>query len=843
MRPALFIAIITCLSINLAYSQPINTANYETMIATAEEAYANQDYYNALDWYEKAYDESNDRSLTLTIAQLHYLLRDYNRAERWYGRLLNRDKNNEHADKRFIYGKLLKMTGQYPDAIAELQQFVSETYNDSLKTLAESEIVGAQMAMDMPDLMKGLTVENMGRDINSSFSEYSPFFGSNTKELYFSAFDTKEVIVVDESNTDYHAKIYKSVVETVRDKEKWQKPEPLDNNVNRPGVHTTNVSISPDGRTMYFTRATLEGNVIGESKIYYSVGGESWGAAQEVTGVNGDYVAKQAVEGELFGNQVLFFVSDMPGGYGGFDIYYATKKSEGVFADPVNLGDKINTKGNDETPFYRDGTLYFSSNGHPNLGGMDIFFSSWDGSNWSEPANMGKGYNTNVDDLYFSMDKEGYNGFIVSNRPGGRSVKSKTCCNDIYTFEIAQMYADLRAGLFTKDKKVLKGGTMELVEIDKGQRKNPQSKSNEKGNVFGFPLDLEKAYLLIATAEGYYPDSVELNTVGLTESQTFEKRLYLEAKPVPPPEPEYDTITTEKPIVLENILYDFDDDRIKEESEPDLQVVLELMNTYPEMVIELRSHTDNRGEDAYNRNLSQRRAESARRWLMRQGVDRSRIQANGYGESTPQTISAKWAALYDYLNEGDVLTEEFIDNLEGEEQQEQAHSFNRRTEFQILEGPKTIIIKNTIRKKTTTPTQKKAPRRNALPTDPVKISQMSSLYGKKDLTGVPIMHFDERVVDLGTVKKGEKRTHTYEFTNKGDTDLVISIISACDCTTTDYSTDPVKPGGSGKIKVTFDSSKKEENEIIDVDVILENEEPDTGKTIIEMLQYTYNLVK
>lgn len=854
MKSALPILLICFLGLNSTFSQPITTSSYETMIQTAEEEYAKRDYYNALEWYEKAYEENNDRSLTLTIADLHYQLRDYSKAERWYGRLLKRDKKDEFADKRFVYGRVLKMNGDYTEAIGELQRFVNETSNDSLKTLAQSEIVGAQLAMELPDMTQGVTFTNLGKTVNTKHSEYSPIFGANTKKLYFSALNTEESkdepITVNQKSTDYHARIFTSSLEQTKrgDTEKWAKPAALDEKINRPGAHTVNVSISPDGRTMYFNRVSFSGNEVGSSKIFYSVGGDdSWGAANEVSGVNGDYVAKQAVEGELFGNKVLFFVSDMDGGYGGFDIYYATKKDDGVFADPVNLGPAINTKGDEETPFYRDGTIYFSSTGHPGIGGFDIFYSSWDGSNWSEPANMGKGYNTSVDDLYFSMDKEGYDGFVVSNREGGRSLKSKTCCNDIYSFNIAQMYADLRAGLFTEKKKVLKGGTMQLVEIDKGARGKTDSKTNADGNVFGFPLDLEKAYLLIASAEGYYPDSTELNTVGLTETTNFEKRLYLKAKPVPPPVPEFDTITTEEAIVLENILYDFDDDRIKTESESDLTVVWELMNQYPEMVIELGSHTDNRGDDAYNKNLSQRRAESARRWLMRKDLPRARIQAKGYGESEPQTVSSKLAALYGYLKEGDVLTEEYINNLENEDQQELAHSVNRRTEFKIIEGPKTIVIKSTkLRKK---PTVKKAPRRNKLlKEDPpaakkVEISELSSLYGRKDLKGMPIMDFTERYIDFGAVKKGEKRYHAFEFTNKGDTDLVISIVSACDCTTADYSIYAVKPGETGVIDITFDSKDKDEEEVIDIDVILENEEPDTGNPIIERIQYKFDIEK
>ena len=271
---------------------------------------------------------------------------------------------------------------------------------------------------------------------------------------------------------------------------------------------------------------------------------------------------------------------------------------------------------------------------------------------------------------------------------GGRSAFGRTCCDNVFEFEIAKLYADLVVGVFDNGRKPLLGATTTLVTIesDLDVDKNPQTQEN--GNRFDFSLDLEKAYKVVATKEGYYPDSVTFNTVGIIESKTFTHRFFL--KPIPPPEPEFDTITIEEAIVLENILYDFDDDKILPAAEEDLQVVYELMNEYPNMVIELRSHTDNRGNDAYNERLSHRRAESARNWLIEKGVDGARIRAVGYGENVPQTVSNKVAFDHPFLYVGDVLTPVYIDSLVTEEQKEVAHQINRRTEFKIVEGPTSI---------------------------------------------------------------------------------------------------------------------------------------------------------
>jgi peptidoglycan-associated lipoprotein len=825
-----------------AGAQPLNKASYESMLEVAQECLDGKDHYNALSWYEKAFEERQEVALLPIIADLHYKLRDYVKAERTYARLLRRDRDNQYADLRFPYGRVLKMNGKYEEAIKELQEFLAHTKDERLKKLAQSELTGAEMALELPPTTRGATIEHGGRLLNSPFSEYSAVLNRGGNTMYFTGFGAKDVILLDDDKEEYFARVFTST----KGERGWSAPEPVRGQINRPGFHTGNVALSPDGNTLFFTRAKLEGNVLSESKIYYSVGGDgSWGAANEVAGVNGDYIAKHPAAGELFGREVLFFVSDMEGGYGGFDIYYATRRGDGVYGDPVNLGPRINTAGDEETPFYRDGTLYFSSTGHPGLGGFDIFYSTWDGERWSEPTNMGYGYNSSYDDRYFTLDADGYSGALLSNRPGGgRSVHGRTCCDDIFTVTVARIHADLVVGTFDEKRQVLKGATVSLIPMPNNRPGTPNNQTSETGNRFGFDLELNTPYVVVAAHPDYYPDTTQFNTGGLTASKTFEHRFYLKAKPVPPPEPLYDTLVIEEPIVLENILYDFDSDRIKQEAETDLEVILELLNQYPQMKIELRSHTDYRGDDNYNLNLSQRRAESARRWLINRGIPRARMEAKGYGETVPFTVKAKEAAQHNFLKEGDVLTPAFIDALANEEQKEIAHAFNRRTEFRILEGPTSIIIERTRLRKQEPP--KPTPRRQRLfemPNDSVKIHQWSSLFGQKELKGVPIMHFEQRSVDFGKVKKGEKRAHVFEFVNRGDVDLVIDLISACDCTKADYSARTVKPGQKGSIKVVFDSSEKDEAETIDVDIFLKNRMPDGKGPIVETLRYRFDIVK
>lgn len=906
MKNHVLIATLLFFSGIAAMGQPLNRPTYAMMVQTAEAQMEKKDYYRALEWYEKAYDESKDIELTIIIGDLSYLLRDYNKAEKWYARGLKPTKKNkkvaEYAEKRFEYARSLKMMEKYDEAIEEFDKYINATTDPVRKELAELEKVGCEFAR-VAKPVDGVSITHGGKEINGKNSEYSPFLGADNKEIYFAALVGDDIIVVEEQakddgkakidlgakgdgegTSDYHSKIYKST----KGEKGWGKPTALDEAVNRPEFFNVNNSISPDGKRMFFNRELLDGHLLKESKIYMSEkNGETWGAANELTGINGNYIAKSPAVGELFGKEVLFFASNMDGGQGGYDLYYATYKGGGQYGDPVNLGPKINSIGDEDTPFYRDGVLYFSSTGHPGLGGYDIFMSTWNGTMWSKPANMGKGYNSSVDDLYFMLDKEGYTGVLASNRPseGSRSVHSKTCCNDIYNVLLKKIEANVVASAYDLEtKEPLTLVTFELIEMQGETPKVLDTKTNVEANNFDAVLELDRSYLIIASAENYENDTVRFTTLGLFDSKTYNERLDLKPGRITK------KIVRNEPFVLENILYDFDDDKILPPAEGDLQVIFDLMNKYPDMVIELSSHTDARGAEDYNRQLSQRRAESARRWLTGKGIPRARIEAKGYGEGQPKTVDVKSNAKHPFLKVGDVLTEEYINALLPDSvKYEAAHQLNRRTEFKILSGPTSITIEEeqliqignrkvdpnapkVEPKKDDKPApgnRKPAPNRNnnrrsgntpsgggdSLKPAPIKldvapqkkdsiiVDKLSSLYGKKDLKGFPIMQFENRLHDMGQVKKGEVREYTFRYTNVGDVPLEIDIISVCECTSYEFSPSTVKPGEKGWIKVIFDSNKKDESDTSDVDIYLKNIDPELDAPIFERVKYKFELVK
>ncbi len=657
----------TVLSACAIIAQPLNRATPEANLKFAEELYESQDYYNALEKYELYYDEYKDLNVAFKIANINEQLRDYRKAERSYKRIVNKRSKKEPnpymPDARFKYAQMLKMNGKYADARAEFQLYISEAEDPAMIKKAKREVAGCELAMEL-DEIPGLTIENAGKKVNSKYSEYSPVLVDGDK-MFFTAIKADEVIVIEDSKEDFHSKAF---ISRKTDKG-WGEPSPLGVNINREDYHIGNLCLSEDGETMYFTRALITNSLLTESKLYVSKKGSSgWGGAEMIEGINGDYLVRQPAVGELYGQKVIFFTSNM-GDEGGNDLYYSTIKGDSYSA-PVSLGDVINTDGDEETPFYRDGTLYFSSTGHIGMGGFDIFSSTWDGNNWSEPINMGKGYNSPVDDLYFSIDAEGYNGFLVSNREGTKSAHGKTCCNDIWTVSKEKIVVQLVATTFA-DKEPLNGVTVTLIEIEDNVAGDPVDNTKENTNSFSFPINRDVSYTVVAQKDGYVGDTIMFETAGITASMVIEKQLFLT-----PEEPEYETYTIDQPIELENIFYDFDKWDILPDAEKDLTVLLELMNKYSNMVIELSSHTDSRGKTRYNQRLSQKRAESAKTWLTERGIDEARIKPVGYGESQIRNKCTN-----------------------GVRCEEEEHRFNRRTEFKITEGPTSIQIEKTRLKK------------------------------------------------------------------------------------------------------------------------------------------------
>jgi peptidoglycan-associated lipoprotein len=679
--------LMACLALS-AQAQPATGKTPDALVRSGEEQIEKGQYYRALEQFEKAYKEAKEKDIAVRIARTHLLLRDYNKASIWFSRVLRTDRANKFVEDRYWLGIALKMNENYSEAAEAFRKYLETGKDENRLRLAERELEGIDLRAGMPDNV-GLEVVNAGKSINTPESQASPALDRDGS-LYYGSLDAKEEKKdskgkkdtekekeksedVDQGgSTDDPAAFMKIYRAGYSEGKGWDKAEILPELINRDGYHSTNTSFSKDGQLMFFTRAVSDGGHMEESKIYAcSRTASGWSPALELKGVNGDYLARHPAEGELYGRIVLFFSANIPGGKGGFDLYYANKTGEAEYDAPVNLG-SINTEGDELTPFMREGVLLFSSDGLPGIGGFDVFKSTWTGSGWTAPENMGLPVNSGADDLYYRIGSDGDKAVLVSNRahPDAKSLKSKTCCDDIYFIQRRKLVIDLTTVVLDEKKKGIKGATAQLIEMKSGKEGEVQSKSNSQGNEIAHLLDKDKSYKVVVSKEGYFPSEFELNTVGIDKDQNIRKEVVLR---VLPPESDVEIITINEPIRLNNIYYDFDDDKILPDAEKDLGALKGLMDQYPDMVIELSSHTDSRGSDVYNVQLSQRRANSAKKWLMGQKVSAQRIVAKGYGE------------------------EKILNHCtDDEECNEEEHRFNRRTEFKIIAGPTSIEVKKEV---------------------------------------------------------------------------------------------------------------------------------------------------
>lgn len=763
-----------------ALAQPLKEIPISMKLQTAEERLASGDYYNALDWYEQVYKEKRDPEIAYKIALLHLTLRDYARAETQLTRLLTTNLRGVRppAEATYYYGQVLKMNGKTREATEAFTKYIAEGRDQNLVTLAQNELDGINK-MTSFNANKGIAVVNVGILVNSTFTESSPVMAADGS-LYFISFQKKAPIVLDGKDNDYFSKVYTSV----KGKDgKWGKPSALSDAVNRPNSHSGHVALSPDGNTMVFTRSVLVSNEVSETKWYSSsLNGGSWTPAREIKLPTGEFQIKYPAFGKMFDRDVLFMSSNMPGTKGGYDLFYANFDGE-TLGDLINMGPAFNSPGDEISPFYTKTRFYYSSNGLPGMGGFDIFSAEWTGAEFTAPVNMGRNFNTSVDDMFYTLNPDGSTGFLVSNRPGTRSLKSKTCCDDIFFFSLQPILVDLIVTVFETPKKVLPGSLVKINEFIEESSFEKERKTNDNGNTYQFDLEADKAYQFVVTKEGYYPDSFEVNTVGVLESSSMKREVVL--RPMPP-EPTTEIITMNEPIRLNNIYYEYDDAAILKDAEQDLSTLLGLLQEYPTMVIELSSHTDARGNDDYNKRLSQRRANSAKNWITAKGIDPSRIKAIGFGETK----------ILNRCKNGVNCTDD-------------EHRFNRRTEFRILEGPQTITIKKEIFKGV------KPPEKQGGDGGSASLENVPVIRKK----GTPVLKWDNPFHDFGVVQKGNDAIHEFGFVNTGDGDLLIEIATACECTDLDYPVRPIKPGERGSVRATFHSKEKTGETEITINVI------------------------
>lgn len=616
------------------------------------------EHYNAIEKYRKAYRSpklgEEKSEIAFKIAESYFRLSEFAKAVVWYKNAIRRN----YADPLCMlhYADCLKATQKYEEAITWYQTYLGVKPDDQWATNSMEACKFAQEWLDKP----GRYIVNAVRELNSKDSDYSPVFvGGRDNEVILTS--NRELVTGKKKSNitgTRYADLFTSKFEI--QKQKWEKPTLLEENQL---INTTSdegaATLSARGDQMIFTRARFD-----KSK---DLGTELYAANQS----RGDWSEPTLIE--LVGDSIiaahpslsadgtlLYFVSDRIGGFGGKDIWVAKDKGGGNFDKPENLGPEINTPGDEMFPFIREnGELYFSSNYHPGIGGLDIFKAVEDEKGKWSIQNMKTPVNSPGDDFGMTfISGEVEKGLFSSNRKGSRS-------DDIYSFYLPPKIFNASGEVFNKEtNQKIDGALIRIIGTD-----GTNLKMRADGGRFQYKLKPETEYVFAAFRDGFLNDKVRTSTVGLEDSKEF--RFQFKLSP------------TDEPIKVNNINYAFGSYEITEESKLALDTLVQLLVLNPTIKIELMAHTDHVGSDQFNSELSQKRAQSVVDYLISKNITPGRLVAKGYGETWPKKITRELAKQYEFLKRNDELTEEFILKLTPE-QQEIAKGLNRRTEFRVL---------------------------------------------------------------------------------------------------------------------------------------------------------------
>ncbi|MBW6502157.1 MAG: OmpA family protein [Bacteroidales bacterium] len=627
----------------------------------AERAYGSfeaGEYYQAIDHFKSAYSKTrrSDREerseLIFMIAESYRLTNDPRNAETWYRQSVRSPLSR--PESQLWLAESLKKNGKYQQAIDEFRKYKQIAPSDPK---ADQGIRSCELAMEWTRNPEAYRVEEL-RDINSRASDFGPAFARDDFGLLYFTSSRDEAT----GNKTHGAtgQGFTDIFETRLDKKsKWSTPVPVA--VINSEFEEGTPSLSSDFRDLYFTRCEAgkrekKGCII----MYSRRTGDGWSAPVKVDIFSDTLVAAHpAISADGLS---LYFVSDIPGGYGGKDIYISTRINQGdPWPAPRNAGPDINTSGDELFPYSRDnGWLYFASDGHLGMGGLDIFRAvpqpdgSWVVQNMKSPIN------SNADDFSITFEAGSERGIFSSTRKGRGN-------DELYSFEMPPLRFNI-TGL-VKDEKTGAPIAESVVQLIASDGTNLQAETGTGGD-FRFELKPDVDYIFLASKRGYLNGKEKETTKGQEKSRDFMVTILLTA--------------TDSPIELPNIFYDFGRWDLRPESMVSLDRLVETLNDNPQVTIELMSHTDSRDTEEYNLDLSQKRAQSVVEYLILKGIEPERLSPKGYGESSPKVVDTETNSQYPFLKTGTTLTEQFINTLPTEEQKEIAHQINRRTEFRVL---------------------------------------------------------------------------------------------------------------------------------------------------------------
>ena len=621
--------------------------------------YAVGEYYDAAAQYRKAYTQTPNKERELKgqramkMAECYRRILLTNKAITAYNNAVRYKQDDSLT--HFYLGQLHLKNGNYKEAARQFQTAMdSLPQSDPHWQLAKTGLHSAQMVPQWKKEASPYTVKRENQ-FNSRRAEFSPMLaGDDNEQLFFTS--TRNQAQGDEYSGITGSKAADIFMAQIDDKGKWGKPQAIDSELNSAfdeGV----CSFSPDGRTMYLTQCKTDANYPRFATIVASSRSDAtWSKPTEIT-ISKDTLTSFAHPAVSPDGEWLYFVSDMPGGLGGYDIWRCRLFGNNEVGTIENLGPLVNTAGDEKFPAFRpNGDFYFSSDGHPGMGGLDIYILKKGARNLEHPVGP---LNSQGDD--FGMTFEGrYNrGYFSSNRGDTRGY------DHIYSFYNPEIVQTVKGWVYEQDGYELTAAQVYMVGNDG---------TNLKLSVRGdgsFTQEIKPGvdYVFLGTCKGFLNHQEQLRVEPVTKSEEYVLQFPL--------------ANISAPVLIENIFYDFDKATLRPESQTALDELVNLLNENPNITIELSAHTDYKGSAQYNERLSQRRAESVVNYLIAHGIASDRLTPKGYGEGKPKKIKRKVAEKYPFLKEGDVLNEEFVVQLP-EEQQEQCNQLNRRTEFIVL---------------------------------------------------------------------------------------------------------------------------------------------------------------
>lgn len=635
----------------------LTSCGAESILRKANQSYALGEYNEAAALYKKAYskteakDKAKRAERAFKTAECYRRINMNAKAMAAYRNAIRYNYPDSMMYKHMADLQLQK--GEYKAAVQNYDIYLEYNPTDT------TAINGKKACTTAPQWKKNPTRYIVKKEtfFNSRRSEYSPVYGSEDfGQLFFTS--TRDKALGEDKSLITGVKAPDIFFSTKDEKGKWQKPEPLEGEVNSE-YEDGACAFTPDYKTMYFTRCLVDGEAPRSAQIYKSTRSDATWSAPTLCELANDTISSFAHPAVSPDGAWLYFVSDMSGGMGGLDIWRIAITGE-EFGGVENLGAAINTQGNEMFPTFRpNGDLYFSSNGHHGMGGLDIYCATQDEENRWSITNLQAPVNSANDDFGMTFEGELTRGYFSSNRGDARG------WDHIYSFYLPETVHNLTGWVYEKDGYELTEGTVDLIGNDG---------TNEKLSVktdgsFTKRITPGVSYVMLGSCKGFLNYKQEL-----TADSTVEDREYVLQFPL-------SSIT--KPVLIENIFYKFDSAELTDSSTVALDELVRLLTDNPGTVIELGAHCDYKGRDEYNERLSQRRAESVVNYLISQGIEADRLVPKGYGESTPKTVTRRMAEKYTFMKEGDALTEEYILTLP-EEQQEICNAENRRTEFRVL---------------------------------------------------------------------------------------------------------------------------------------------------------------